>query len=664
MRPFRSIIPRATLAAAILIALACSGSGVTDSPGPGPGPGPNPATPLAVASVQPPNGATAVNATASVTVTFNRAVDPASVTTTSFKVGTIAGTVSATGSTATFTPDAPFPGSSTQTVTVAGVLPAEGDPMDATFTSSFTVAAPPTIAPVANAGTDQTVSFGASVTLDASASVGTNRTYAWTQIEGSGVGTLTGEAPTFAAPADIAVLRFELAVNGDGPVSLDTVMVMVFEDGANAYFVAPTGDDAAAGTRAAPFRTVQRAMDASDAAGNGGDVYVAAGTYDESLTLRSRVSVYGGFDAATWRRDLATSRPVIAGARIAVRGTEANALSLDGLRIEAADATEPSQSSIGLFLRNSDDVIVRRMTIVAGNGVGGVNGSAGANRDKANNGSGGNDASACPPSNVGGPGGTTGYNRNGGGGGTGGLAGGFAGSKGEGSSGGSGGSAGGAFGGNGSGGSASSVSGADGSAGTAGNAFGELTDSDITFVTADAGGGGANGWGGGGGGGGGGGFGCGGGGGGGGAGGQGGGGGGGGLTGGHSIGIALSGETSATITESEITLGAGGNGGNGGAGGTGGAGGSGGGGGDNNASGGAGGDGGSGTAGGHGGGGGGARGGWAVAVLEDVNATSERTSITVTPGTPGTGGAGGPRSGGNAGVPGAAGQAVDYRKLP
>jgi hypothetical protein len=536
--------------------------------------------------------------------------------------------------------------------------------MSGPFTSSFTVVAPPTIAPVANAGADQTASFGATVTLDASASAGTNRTFAWTQIEGPGVGSLTGESPTFAAPQDVTILRFELAVSGDGPVSRDTMDVMVFEDAANAFFVAPTGSDAAAGTRSAPFQTVQRALDAADAAGNGGDVYVAAGTYDESLTLRSRVSVYGGFDAASWRRDLATSRPVITGARIAVRGTEANALSLDGLRIEAANASAASESSIGVFLRNSTNVVVRRMMIVAGNGFSGTAGGTGANRAKADNGSNGDDASACPPSNVGGPGGTTGYNRDGGTGGTGGLAGGFGGSKGEGSSGGAGGSAGGAFGGNGSDGSASTASRAAGTAGTAGNAFGDLTETDISVTTAGGGGGGANGWGGGGGGGGGGGFGCGAGGGGGGAGGQGGGGGGGGTSGGHSIGLALSGETSASITESEITLGAGGNGGAGGTGGTGGAPGTGGNGGANNASGGAGGDGGNGTSGAHGGGGGGARGGWAVGVLEDVNASSTRTALTVTPGTPGAGGAGGPRTGGNAGQAGADGEAVDYRKLP
>jgi hypothetical protein len=617
-----------------------------------------------VASVVPPDGATAVMATSAVTVTFSRTVDAGSVTTTSFRVGSLAGAVSASGSTAIFTPDDPFPYGSTQTVTIAGVRDVDGKAMEATFTSSFTVAQPPPVAPVANAGADQMASFGAAVTLDASGSIGTNRTYAWTQLEGPAIASLSGESPTFSAPADIAMLRFELAVSGDGPVSRDTVAVLVVEDRQHAYFVAPTGDDAFDGTRAAPFKTVQRAIDAADVAGNGGDVYVAAGTYGESLTLRSRVSIYGGFDATTWRRDLATSRPTIMGSRVAVIGTEANALSIDGLRIEAADATEASQSSIGLFLRNSADVVVRRAMVVAGNGVAGTDGGTGADRGKADDGNNGLSAAVCPPSRTGGSGGTTGYSRNGGTGGTGGLAGGFAGAPGEGSSGGSGGNGGGAFGGNASPGGASTAARAAGGAGTAGNSFGELTDTDITVVTAGNGGGGANGWGGGGGGGGGGGFGCGGGGGGGGAGGQGGGGGGGGTSGGHSIGIALSGTTTASITDTEITLGVGGGGGAGGRGGNGGARGEGGSGGASNASGGAGGNGGDGTSGAHGGGGGGARGGWAVAVLEDENASSTRTSLTVTPGTPGTGGAGGPRTSGNPGQQGADGQAVEYRKLP
>lgn len=645
----------------LLIALACSSAvGVDDEPGPAAAP--------SVVSVVPATGATGVAPMSSVTITFSAPVDPATVTSTSFQVGGASGTIAVTGSSATFTPGAPYDSGSTQAVTVSGVRDLAGTAMTAAFTSNFTVVTPPPVAPIADAGPDRQVSMGASVSLDATASGGTNRRYTWSQLEGPDVGALNGVMPTFTAPAELTRLRFELAVDGDGPTSRDTVTLWVLEDGAHAYFVAPTGDDANGGTRAAPFATVQRAIDAADNAGNGGDVYVAAGSYGESLTLRSRVSIYGGFEAGSWRRDLGTLRPVIAGSRLAVRGSDANNLTLDGLRIEAASATDSSQSSIVLWLENSSGVVARRSVLVAGDGFRGLHGDAGASRSRADDGSDGYNAASCAAgTRQGGAGGSTSYSRNGGRGGNGGIAGAGDGSDGQGSSGGSGGD-GGPIIGEGDDGRQSTAARAAGSAGDAGTGFGTLASDDITTVRAGNGGGGAHGWGGGGGGGGGGVTtlaGCGAGGGGGGAGGQGGGGGTGAFSGGHSIAVVLGGFTDATLTDLEITLGAGGRGGSGGPGGAGGLGGRGGDGGSQvNPWGAAGGDGADGTSGARGGGGGGGVGGSAIAVLEGADATSTRTSLTITGGTAGAGGTGGSASGGNAGENGSAGETLDYKKLP
>ena len=644
--------PHVRLAAALILAVAACSSpaGNDDNPGGGAGP--------VVQSIVPPNGAMGVSATTAVTVTFDKPVDPASVTSAALSVGTATGTISVTGAVATFTPSAPFPEGSTQNVTVTGVRDMGGRAMGAAFSSSFGIVAQ---ALSANAGPDRDASFGQSVTLDGSASTGSGATYTWTQIEGTPVGALSGQTPAFTAPESVGRLRFELAVSAGSSTARDTVAVLVLEDHTNAFFVAPSGSDANAGTRSAPFATIQAALNAADNAGNGGDVYVAAGAYAGSLTLRSRVSVYGGFEPGTWRREIAAFRSEISGGPTAVVGTEANSLTIEGLSITAANATDSAQSSVGIMLDNSATVVIRRNVIVAGAGFRGRNGVSGVAGNPGSNGGSGTVWGNCPPNRTGGGGGGSPIGNTGGGGGTGGAAGGFNGSQGAGSGGAAG--IGGPTGSNGGGGGFTTIAVVNGGAGSAATSS-SLSAGAFLPGRAGTGGAGSQGWGGGGGGGGGGGvvFVCGGGGGGGGGGGQRGTGGTGGEGGGASIGIALSGTSVATIEGNEITTAAGGRGGNGGAGGAGGGGGGGGSGGAGTTGIGRGGNGADGSRGGHGGGGGGGRGGSSYGVLEAANASSTRTGNTIVPGPAGDVGTGGTSSG-SAGQTGITGEALDYKKL-
>ena len=634
---------------------ACGGSEQTICSPTDPGCEPDGGGPAAftVTAVNPADGATGIAIDAAVTITFSRTVAAASVTSSSVIVGSVAGTQDVSGSTVTFTPDDPFAESTSYAVTVSGVTDEDGVGLDGSFSSSFTTVSGSSSA-MADAGADFAVTAGAEATLDGSGSSAAGATYTWTVLEGPSVGTLEGQNPTFTAPDEIGKMVVELSVGGGSNV--DTVQVWVLEDAGHALWVSTSGSDSNAGTREAPMATIQTAIDAADGAGNGADVYVAGGEYTETLTLRSRVSLYGGWDATDWSRDVEAHRPVVQGDATAVRGTEANDLVLEGLEIVAADGEGAGASSIALFLQDSDAVAIRNNVIAAGAGVSGSNGSDGvAYTGRADTGNTGADSGFC--SNPGGVGGAGGPGHNGGHGGSGGFGGGADGGGGGGSSGGGGGS-GGSISNAGGGGGPGSDNQTRGPSGSGGEAFGGFTSSG--YVTEDGSGGAGGGVGAGGGGGGGGGgnsfSSCGGGGGGGGEGGAGGRAGSRGTGGGGSFGVVLYGPTTASLADNAITTG------NGGAGGTGGTGGAGEPGGFGNAGGeggtllgpgGPGGNGGHGAPGGHGGGGGG---GPSIGVVEDATASATLTGNTFTLGTPGTGGA----SSGNAG---AEGESVEHRKV-
>jgi len=89
------------------------------------------------------------------------------------------------------------------------------------------------IIPQANAGPDQTVNESVTVTLDASASVGVELAYQWTQTAGTVVGLSDAQAvqPTFTAPdvgSNGETLTFRLTITDDNNLEdTDTVNITV-----------------------------------------------------------------------------------------------------------------------------------------------------------------------------------------------------------------------------------------------------------------------------------------------------------------------------------------------------------------------------------------------------------------------------------------------------
>lgn len=99
------------------------------------------------------------------------------------------------------------------------------------------------VAPIASAGSNQTVTTGATVTLDGTGSSdpdGPSVTYAWTQTAGTAVSlsSTTAAKPTFTAPSAAGTLTFSLTVTDTGGASSSassvTVTVNAPADTANA----------------------------------------------------------------------------------------------------------------------------------------------------------------------------------------------------------------------------------------------------------------------------------------------------------------------------------------------------------------------------------------------------------------------------------------------
>ena len=640
--------------------------------------------PPTVTATTPAAGATNVARTTTVSATFSEAVTPASVTTTSFTVtpaggAAIAGTVAVNGAVVTFTPSAPLLLGTTYTARLAGITDLDGAALAQPFTWTFST--PPNVAPSANAGPTQDVSRGATVTL---AGTGTDQegealTFRWTQVFGpdvtGGAGFLTGASPTFTAPSTVSSLRFELRVtDASGATSqASVVQINVMEDPARAIFVSPLGDDASTGaSRTAPMKTLAAAIARAATAGNGTDVYVVNGSYTETVNLQSGVSLYGGYQSATWLRDPEQFQTSIQGGStmIGVLGTNVSNVTIDGFRISTPiDFNATGQSAYAIMLRQAQNITISNNRITSGAAGPGSAGQFGFAGVPGRRGGDGANASCTVTPALGGAGGAAGQpdapsagSQIGVAGGVGGDGGGVgaagqSGAPGAGSGAGSAGMGGGVSGGAGQDGG-DGTPGTDGQNGTAGASFGTLGTGGYVPADATAGTNGTSGSSGGGAGGGGGSLtGAGGGGGGGGASGGGGNLGQGGRGGGGSFAVFVLTSTGIVINANAIITGKGGDGGTGGPGGAGGIGGFGGNGGAGCSGGGVGGRGGSGRAGGHGGNGGGGGGGPSIGILEDAASTVTNSNNSFTIGAAGAGGF-------SLAAPGASGIAAQTRKVP
>jgi hypothetical protein len=143
-------------------------------------------------------------------------------------------------------------------------------------------------------------------------------------------------------------------------------------------FVSPDGDDESGeGTRAQPYATIGKAIDAAVAGGL--RVYACAdgGAYEESVTIgvgTSGLEMYGGFSCDDWSYSSEAKSLVSTTEQLALRVEGVEALRVEDFGFQAADAVEAGGSSVGGFVLNSTGVVLRSVRFVAGKGMAGVDG--------------------------------------------------------------------------------------------------------------------------------------------------------------------------------------------------------------------------------------------------------------------------------------------------
>jgi hypothetical protein len=145
-------------------------------------------------------------------------------------------------------------------------------------------------------------------------------------------------------------------------------------------FVAESGDDGNPGTKAEPVRTILQGITNALDIGNGADVYVAEGAYQEDVALVENVSVLGGYEAQEWTRDPAayTSEIQCAGYACVHAGpTITRATRIDGFTISGRDGAPPAQPGGVAVNLNAGSPTVSNNRIFAGDVSGGLRKSVG-----------------------------------------------------------------------------------------------------------------------------------------------------------------------------------------------------------------------------------------------------------------------------------------------
>jgi len=278
-----------------------------------------------------------------------------------------------------------------------------------TVSDSYSSSSPSTVTvtavapPVANAGSNQSVTVGNKVTLNGSASTdpnGLTLTYSWTLTSkpsgsAAALSNPTTATPTFTADVAgnfVASLTVSNGYSSSSPSTV-TVTAVASSSGTNpnptTYYVSPSGSDSNSGTQSSPFKSIQQA---ANIVNPGDTVIVQSGTYQTTDPNKyAIVSLNRGGTASQWITFKCQPPVVLDGQSGATAygwalGASAGYVVIQGFNIQncqlaaiLSDAQSHDYNLVGNYLYacgmnlQGDNVNVRSNTIVDVHGAWGLN---------------------------------------------------------------------------------------------------------------------------------------------------------------------------------------------------------------------------------------------------------------------------------------------------
>jgi hypothetical protein len=250
-------------------------------------------------------------------------------------------------------------------------------------------------------------SVAACTPIEAIGFCGRQPDHPYCQPDGGGLDAFTDDAPAIDEGAD-AVVEVEPLPTPDGTTACDARKspaedVCVLGDQFGVFVAAVRGDDASAGTRAAPVRTWAKALSllttraikrvyACLETDTGGKVV----PFTEALAAPSGVQVFGGIDCVGGR--VSSLRTVVApstGIPLVISGT--SDVAIDGFEFVAANAAAGADS-IAARISKATRVLLKNFEVRAGRGGDGAAGAAGTDGRTGERGSAGAQGGKCDAS--------------------------------------------------------------------------------------------------------------------------------------------------------------------------------------------------------------------------------------------------------------------------